>query len=41
MFEGNYKINELDNCDIKFLLELWSEDTGEQVIEFADGIDWL
>lgn len=38
---SNYTLNDLDQCDIKFLLELMSEESESDVIKYADGIDWL
>ena len=38
---SKYTINDLDQCDIKFLLELIHEESESDVIRYADGIDWL
>ena len=38
---SKYTINDLDQCDIKFLLELIHEESESDVIQYADGLDYV
>lgn len=38
---SNHTLNDLDQSDIKFLFELMTESTQEEVIQFADNYDYL
>ena len=38
---GKFTLYDLDRCDIKFLLELMHESSNEEVIKYADGIDYV
>lgn len=38
---SKYTINDLDQCDIKFLLELMSEESESDIIKYADGLDYV